>query len=243
MLQLFTGILVLVAVMMLGRWFATASPAGMARTVKWTGAALLVGGGAFLLATGRLAWVFAAALGLVPWILRGLHVHGIYRVMRARINRMNGNGRATAGGESRVDTRFLRMRLDHDSGRLTGEVTDGPYRGRKLAELSFDEAMDLHRQCAADVQSAQVLEAWLDRTWEDWRERPQAAAEPPPSPDHAGEMSRSEAFAVLGLKPDAAPAEVKAAYRRLMGVAHPDHGGSDYLAAKINQAKNLLLDE
>ncbi|HLN24494.1 MAG TPA: DnaJ domain-containing protein [Patescibacteria group bacterium] len=242
MLQLFTGILVLVAVMMLARWFATASPAGMVRTVKWTGAALLVGSSAFLLMSGRLAWVFAAALGLIPWIVRGVHVHRLYRTMRGRIGRM-ANGRASAGGMSQVDTCFLSMRLDHDSGSLSGEVMDGPYRGRKLAELSFDEAMDLHRQCAADAQSVQVLEAWLERVWPDWRERLRAAAEPPPPPENSGAMSRGEAFAVLGLTPDASPAEVKAAYRRLMSVLHPDHGGSDYLAAKINQAKTLLLGD
>jgi hypothetical protein len=241
MVQLFTGILILVAVMMLARWFVTTTPAGMVRTVKWTGAALLVGSSAFLLMTGRLAWVFAAALGLIPWIVRAVHLHRLYRTMRGTLNRM-AHGRAESGGMSHVDTRFLSMRLEHESGHLSGKVMDGPYRGRRLSELSLDEALDLHRQCAADPQSVQVLEAWLDRTWADWRERPQAAAEPPP-PENTGAMSRSEAFAVLGLKPDASPAEVKSAYRRLMSVLHPDHGGSDYLAAKINQAKNLLIGD
>lgn len=54
-------------------------------------------------------------------------------------------------------------------------------------------------------------------------------------------MTEEEAYRVLGLEAGASEDDVKAAYRRLMGQAHPDHGGSDYLAAKINQAKDVLL--
>ena len=56
-------------------------------------------------------------------------------------------------------------------------------------------------------------------------------------------MSRDEAFAVLGLKPDASQQNIKDTHRRLMKEFHPDRGGSDYLAAKINQAKDILLQD
>jgi len=100
--------------------------------------------------------------------------------------------------------------------------------------------MELARQCAGDAQSIQVLEVWLDRTWPDWRER--AAARPPP-PSSTGPMSRDEALAVLGLGPKPTPAEVRSAHRRLMAMVHPDLGGSNYLAAKINLAKDTLLSD
>jgi len=55
-------------------------------------------------------------------------------------------------------------------------------------------------------------------------------------------MSREEALAILGLDEGCVPAEIKAAYHRLISQAHPDKGGSDYLAAKVNQAKDVLLN-
>ncbi len=240
MLQIFAGFVVLLAVMMLARWFATTPPITVIRTAKWTGAALVVGGGVLLIATGRAGWALAAVAGLVPWMVRVVDMHGLYRALRVSFHRMS-VGHRGPGRNSRVETRFLRMTLDHDSGALSGEVMDGPFRGRKLSQLSFDEAVELYRQCAADSQSVQVLEAWLDRTWPDWRDRP--SAEQARNAGGGGAMSRDEAYEVLGLAPGASPVEIKAAHRRLMGHLHPDHGGSNYLAAKINQAKDILLND
>lgn len=58
----------------------------------------------------------------------------------------------------------------------------------------------------------------------------------------AGAMTRDEAFQVLGLKPGASEADIRAAHRRLMRGAHPDSGGSDWLASRINQARDMLLN-
>ena len=56
-------------------------------------------------------------------------------------------------------------------------------------------------------------------------------------------MSRAEAFEILGLKQGASEEEIKAAYRKLIANAHPDAGGSDWMAAKLNEAKQILLDK
>ncbi|MBV9250578.1 MAG: DnaJ domain-containing protein [Acetobacteraceae bacterium] len=83
--------------------------------------------------------------------------------------------------------------------------------------------------------------------WNRWRTSHPAAArpggaEPPPPPARSfGPMTREEAYEVLGLRPGATEEEIRDAHRRLMRAAHPDSGGSDWLAARINQARDVLL--
>jgi DnaJ family protein C protein 19 len=67
------------------------------------------------------------------------------------------------------------------------------------------------------------------------------AGSPPPPRRQGSSMSRDEAYEVLGLKPGASADDVHAAHRRLMRMAHPDTGGSDWLASRINQARDVLL--
>jgi hypothetical protein len=237
MAPLFAGFVVLVAVMMILRWFATATPATVLRTAKWTGAAMVVGGGALLVATGSVAWAVAAAAGLVPWLTRLARVQELYRLFR-RIFQTRSGAKSPGDGHSTVETRFLRMTLDHGSGALNGEVIDGPMRGARLSQLSLDQVMELYRQCAADPQTVQVLDAWLERTWPDWRDR---ARRNGPARPASTAMARDEAYEVLGVAPGADPEQIKTAHRRLMANMHPDRGGSNYLAAKINQARDVLL--
>jgi hypothetical protein len=149
------------------------------------------------------------------------------------------------GQNSRVATSMLAMELDHDSGAMAGEVLAGTFKGRRLATLSLEESRRLHAECArAGDQSRQLLEAWIDRTHPEWRaawggER----ASQQTSAERPGVMSKAEALAVLGLKEGATAEDIRGAHRRLMKAAHPDLGGSDYLAAKINAAKEKLLHD
>jgi DnaJ-domain-containing protein 1 len=69
--------------------------------------------------------------------------------------------------------------------------------------------------------------------------RGRTASRPGPAPK--GSMSRAEAYEVLGLRPGASEAEIREAHHRLMRGAHPDAGGSDWLASRINQARDVLL--
>lgn len=153
-------------------------------------------------------------------------------------------GAGPGGGESRVETATLEMRLDHGSGRMSGRVRRGALAGRDLAGLSRPELLALLADCRADdADSVPLLEAWLDRLDPDWRVDEGAghgAGAPPPAPG-GGPMTRQEALAVLGLSEGASEAEIRAAHRRLMRTAHPDGGGSDWLAARINEARDVLL--
>lgn len=146
-------------------------------------------------------------------------------------------GRASAGGASSVETATLSMWLDHDSQTMAGEVKRGRFAGRALGSLDLPELLALLTECRAeDPESVPLVEAWLDRVEPAWREA--EAAGPPP---RSGPMTRAEALAVLGLKEGATEAEIRAAHRRLMMTAHPDAGGSDWLAARLNEARDVLL--
>jgi hypothetical protein len=135
------------------------------------------------------------------------------------------------------------MELEHDSGRMDGEVLAGPFKGRRLSSLSLEETQRLHAQAAGTPdQSRALLEAWIERSHPEWREAWNGAARSQshgPSP----KMTRAEALAILGLKGKVSADDIRAAHRRLMKTAHPDLGGSDYLAAKINEAKEFLLQD
>ena len=130
------------------------------------------------------------------------------------------------------------MSLDHDSGTISGEIRKGRFMGKDLSDLTFDELMELLSECRQnDSQSAQLIEAYLDRVeGSQWRNRSDSAA------NYNGvHMTRKEAFSVLGLEDGASDDEIRAAHHRLILKIHPDQGGSNYLAAKINQAKEFLL--
>jgi DnaJ-domain-containing protein 1 len=139
------------------------------------------------------------------------------------------------------------MKLDHDTGSMSGQVRHGPFAGRRIEDLDQDELIVLWRQCVAEDESgARLLETYLDRLRPDWR---QAASGGAGGRSNGGAgassdvMTREQAYAILDLTPGANDDEVKEAHRRLMMKLHPDHGGSTFLAAQINRAKEFLLGE
>ena len=235
------GIALLVALLFFGRWFVDADPRKVARVLKW----LVIGlGGAvvlLLVVGGRIGLLFFA----LPILL------GIYRLFQ----RVKASQGPSAGQSSEVRTRFLRMTLDHDSGELDGRVLDGRHAGSLLSDLDLAALLELLNDYRiADSQSASVLEAYLDRTQAaDWRDAPEGAGGGDAGTDTGqgggqqgaasgnGPMTRAEALEILGLQEGAGPEQIRDAHRRLMQKMHPDHGGSNYLAAKLNEAKELLL--
>lgn len=239
---LIIGILLLVVFVLFGRWFATASPGRVLRTAKWAGAATLLSVGVLLALTGRLGWALAAVVGAMPWATRAWRAHALYHGLRGASRRMRG-GQPAGGATSAVETTFLRMALDHDSGDMDGVILQGASQGRRLSGLTRGEFAALWRLCRGDPQSRQLLAAWVERVRPEWDE---PAEEDDGAFGQAGRaapggMSREEAFDVLGLTAGAGVDDIKAAHRRLMTGVHPDRGGSTYLAARINQAKDVLL--
>src|SRR5205085_12505808 len=141
-----------------------------------------------------------------------------------------------------VRTAWLEMELDHDSGELRGTILKGRHQGSTLDAVTRQEVVALLSQAGTDdPETARLIEAYLDRRFgPDWRA--EFADERTQHPQRTG-MSRKEALNVLGLSEDTTDDEIRAAHRRLILQNHPDRGGSDYLAAKINEARHVLLGD
>lgn len=224
------GVGLLALFWMVLRWFAEAQPKQLIRAGQW---ALAIAGGAvalWFIATGKAADALVLVSTLAPFFIRW---KGLWTRLR------NAAG-PTPGGTSDVETGWLRMSLDHGSGTMDGAILRGTYRGRRLGELSPADLRALLAECQGDADSATLIETYLDRVHPGWREA-EAADSPSPGATPSASMSRDEAWRVLGLEPGAGETAIRDAHRRLMKKLHPDQGGSGYLAAKINQAKDLLL--
>jgi DnaJ-domain-containing protein 1 len=204
-------------------------------------AALLGAAGA--LVTGRYAAVVPlAAVGIM--LLGRLDPGGVGAALGGMFGGMF-RSRARPPQISRVRSPLLEMELDHASGDLTGRVIGGADAGRALDSFAVPELLALRRVC--DPQSLALLEAYLDRRAPAWRENVEGDQGPGgvggggASVGGGGAMTEQEAYQILGLEAGADAASVRAAHRALMKKLHPDHGGSSYLAARINQAKEVIL--
>ncbi len=184
---------------------------------------------------GRMHWLGAAITGLVVGVSR--LAPSLFRLfpMLQWLQRQK-SGQASSQ-KSQVETAVLRMELDHANGDLSGEVLQGEHQGRQLDDLDLQQLNELLSWCQnCDIDSARLLESYLLRRFGDsW----QGQATPPPN--HNSALSRSEALAILGLEEGADKASIINSHRHLMQKLHPDRGGNDYLAAKLNQAKDFLL--
>ncbi|HMN86473.1 MAG TPA: DnaJ domain-containing protein [Bauldia sp.] len=225
------GAAILFIVVALAHAFAAADPRALVRAIRYSvGVALIAVGGLL---------VFAERWGLaLPLIAAGFSALTVGRIGPIDL----GGSRRSAGTGSTVPAAMLEMHLDHDTGTMRGRVIAGDLAGRDLDDLDREALMRLHTGLGADAESRALLEAYLDRRLPGWREDVEgdAAAGPGGAAD-AGPMTDQQAYEVLGLAAGATEAEIRAAHRRLMKSVHPDQGGSTYLAAKINEAKDRLL--
>jgi hypothetical protein len=222
-----------IAALVLAIWalsrFKTVNPATLARVLRLGAGSAVIAAAAVLGLRGAIAYAMPLAM-LGIWLLtsRSGAPWGAFP------------GTGPSGGQmSRIVTDHLEMELDHDTGAMRGRVLKGVFAGRPIERLAPAELALLWRDCQfADPRSAQLIEAWLDRTHPTWREdMARAEAEP----GAGGVMTRQEAYEILGLSPGAAPEDIRRAHRDLMKRMHPDAGGSSYLASKINEAKDVLL--
>lgn len=216
--------------------FAGTNPAAIAKLVRGVGGgAALVGAGLFLI-RGRID--MAALLGSGgAWLLG-------WNALPFPFGRRPSAASRAAGSASRVRSASVEMELDHDTGRVSGSVLAGVFAGRTLDDLAEPELHRLRRDCLAhDPEGVRLVETYLDRRFPAWREDADSDPDGRGQPDpELGTMTQQEAYQVLGLEPGADADAVRRAHRELMKRLHPDGGGSTYLASRVNQAKDVLLD-
>ena len=226
-----TGIAALGILFLLARAFTAADPHSLVRTIRYGVGGVLMAIGLVLIVAERwgLGFIVAAA--------------GLSAITTGRIGPLDlGGVRRTAGSVSTVRSDWFEMRLDHDSGTMTGRALRGEHAGQSLDDLDEATLLKLAEAVAAEGDSAALLEAYLDRRIPGWRENVEGDRDTRSrGPADTGPMTDQQAYEILGLLPGATKAEIRAAHRRLMKGVHPDQGGSTFLAAKINQAKDWLL--
>ena len=171
--------------------------------------------------------------------MRGAQVAAMMKTLRGM-----GWGAAAAGGakaplSSEITTRYIHMVLFHETGMMDGSVLTGQFEGAKLAQLELAQLISLLTEMQDDPDSQNLLVAYLDREHEGWQAEAGQHAKPPPAGDR--NMDEAQALDILGLEDSATKDDIIQAHRRMMQKMHPDRGGSTYLAAKINGAKDLLL--
>ncbi len=205
----------------------------------------------FLVLTGKLPWLFALIGGALPFFQRIAGLLRGYQMFKAIRSQFSGTGTGhdsqasdNDNSYSRIETRFLRMSLNHDTGNLEGLVLNGLHAGTKLSELKQNQLIDLLKiYRIEDHESATLLESFLDRYFgTEWRSQQEGEdTHGVNSSVTEGKMTREEAYQILGIAKNADQNTIKTAHRKLMQKFHPDRGGSTYLAAKINKAKDVLL--
>ena len=215
------------------RWFVNANPSSILANGRFLTLLAGIGVAVVLALTGRIGLAIPLLGLLFTFYGRGF---------------FGKPSRSTRGAgqkpKSMVRTAAFEMELDHRTGKMSGRVLAGTFEGRDLDTLDPASLSRLAVEIAGDPESQSLLEAYLDRRMPRWREHMKAdAAAGQRGATHAGAMSEEEAYQILGLEKGAGEPEIRAAHRRLMKKVHPDSGGSTFLAARINEAKDRLLSK
>jgi hypothetical protein len=228
-MTLLLGVAALVLFLVAARYYSTANPQQLATMLRKGGGVALLAVAAYLAVTGR----FYAAIPLAYFAATLLDLIPSPAGLGARMRR-------TPGQVSKVRSQSVEMELDHDSGDMRGRILAGQYENVPLEALDRPTLLSLLG--TFDAESRALLEAYLDRREAGWREDvDEDAGAGSREPPRSGPMTEEEALQILGLEPGAGAFEIRRAHRTLMKKLHPDQGGSTYLAARVNEAKEVLL--
>lgn len=222
------GIVVLLLLLWALNSFAWANPRKLAPVVRKGGGFAALAGAVFLGARGQLAIALPlgfAGLSLLGWLPGPAG-------FSKRVNR-------SSGQTSKVRSAVIEMELDHDTGNMRGRILSGRFEGVTLDALDVPTLAKLASEI--DEESRALLVAYLDRRSPGWREDADADPAAGQGAPRSGKMTEEEAYQILGLQPGASAQDIGRAHRLLMKKLHPDQGGSTFLAARVNEAKDILL--
>src|SRR5215470_2233009 len=230
MVTIILGVIALVIVLWALNAYTKADVKDLARGLKLGGGLISLAMAAFLAARGQVVIAIplgVTGLGLLGWLPFGPAGFG---------QRTQKSG----GQTSRVRSTFIEMELDHDSGAMRGRILAGRHEGVPLDALDVTTLSAMLAEI--DEESRALLMAYLDRRAPGWRENAKdGAAAGQGAARSSGKMTEQEAYQILGLQPGASADDIGRAHRTLMKKLHPDQGGSTYLAARVNEAKDVLL--
>jgi hypothetical protein len=230
MFPLAIGILCLVLLLWALRAFTKADAQTLVAIGRRSGGIAALLGATFLTFRGQIGLALPlgfAGLALLGWLPFG--PAGVWQ-----------RTQKSPGLVSRVRSAFVEMELDHDTGVLRGRILAGRYEGMALDALDLAILVGLLSEI--DEESRALLGTYLDRRHPAWREHAEGNATAGQSAfTRSGPMTEQEAYQILGVEPGASATEIGRAHRALMKKLHPDQGGSTYLAARVNEAKEILL--
>ncbi|MFT5033984.1 MAG: hypothetical protein ACI89D_001608 [Bermanella sp.] len=232
---------VLFAIAVFVRRANTKPPAERRKYYLTLGISVMAGALILLSLTGRVHWVGALIGALLPFVRQSLpFLLRLIPFIHHQSKTHAASRGASTGNRSEVNTEWLSMRMEHDTGVLSGNVERGAFAGRALDELDLDQLQQIYNEClTADRDSAELLSSYLKHRFGEKWSGPFAGG----AAYSSGNISHDQALAVLGLKQGADREAIIKAHRSLMQKLHPDRGGNDYLAAQINLAKDVLLGD
>lgn len=241
MIQQLSVVAAIVGIWLFFRWVRKQPRQKKIQSILIIAAIVLLG----LVITGKLHGLFAIFAAILPLLQKAFSLL-IYTPLLGRLFTQFSNTTRPGSGanqSSSVETEYLSMKLDHATGVMSGSVKKGKHTGKHLDDLSITELAVMYEEfLRVDADSAQLLEAYLDRTYKDtWKEHIDEQAHTEQRAAKSSPMTTDEARSILGVNDHATSKEIIEAHRRLMQKLHPDRGGNDYLASKINQAKDCLL--
>ena len=220
-------------------FFINTPPAQLKRIVFWSSGIVSVGIFIFLLYRLSGSFLWSWVVFLIPLILRW---RGLIQQIRRAAKTASGPAK---GQVSSVNTEFLEMNLNHDTGEMSGLVIKGEKKGYRIETLNLNQLLELIEESKSDAASIQLLERFLDKYFdENWRETYQSSSDRyENNNDYSSDsISRAQALKILGLVEPVTDEQIKEAHRRLILANHPDRGGSTFLATQINKAKDVLLE-